>query len=83
MTEVDAFDRGNPFSSALARFAAMMRHVNICCWDEDDPRFVLYSIRAPAEAKLDNAVLLALSDDDTLGADLAAWLKARAAANGT
>ena len=67
----------------ITRFCNMLTQVNITEIDEDDPHYVLYAVRVPAEAKLDNAVLLALSDDDTLGADLAAWLKARAAANGT
>jgi hypothetical protein len=67
------------FKTSIDRFAGMLRHVSIACIDEDDPRFVLYSVRVPAEARLDDNGLVALSRDDTFGADLAVWLKVRAA----
>src|SRR6267142_5260491 len=40
--------------TTLDLFAGNMRQHNICCIDEDDARFVLYSIRVPSDAKLDD-----------------------------
>ena len=65
--------------TTLNLFAGMLRQVNITCIDEDDPRFVVYSVRVPSDARLDDDALIALDRDDELGAALAAWLKARAA----
>jgi len=59
-------------------FAGMLRQVNITCIDEDDPHYVVYSVCVPADAALDDAALIALDRDDEFGADLAAWLAARA-----
>jgi hypothetical protein len=65
------------FKASIDRFAGMLRQVNIACIDEDDPRYVVYSVRVPSP-RLDDAALIALGRDDELGADLAAWLATRA-----
>ncbi len=66
-------------TDTLTLFCNNMRQVNIACLDEDDPRYVLYSVRVLSDARLDDNALIALDRDDELGADLAAWLAARAA----
>ena len=65
------------FKTAVDRFASTLRQVNITAIDEDDPRYVVYSVRVPGPG-LDDAGLLALGGDDAFGADLAQWLKMRA-----
>jgi hypothetical protein len=50
---------------------------NIHVISEDDPEYLLYSMRVPAETRLDIAGLIALDRDDDFGADLAAWLADR------
>jgi hypothetical protein len=62
------------FKTAVDRFASMLRQVNITAIDEDDPRFVVYSVRVPGPG-LDEDAILALGGDDAFGADLAQWLK--------
>ena len=62
----------------ITRFCNMLTQVNITEIDEDDPHYVLYSVRVPAEARLDHDALVALGNDDEFGAALAAWLAARA-----
>jgi hypothetical protein len=64
--------------TAIDMFCNMLCQVNISEIDEDDPHYVLYSVRVPAEARLDHDALIALGDDDEFGAALAAWLAARA-----
>jgi len=56
----------------------MLTQVNITEIDEDDPHYVLYAVRVPAEARLDHDALVALGNDDEFGAAFAAWLKMRA-----
>jgi hypothetical protein len=58
-------------------FCSNMRQVNIACIDEDDPRYVLYSVRVPSP-RLDDDALIALGNDNEFGAALAAWMAARA-----
>jgi len=65
-------------SNPITRFCNMLTQVNITEIDEDDPHYVLYSVRVPAEARLDHDALVALGNDDEFGAALAAWLKMRA-----
>jgi hypothetical protein len=65
--------------TTLDLFVGNLRQVNIACIDEDDPRFVVYSVRLPSDAKLDDADLLALNRDDKFGVFLGAWLSGRAA----
>jgi|GraSoi_2013_20cm_1033751.scaffolds.fasta_scaffold92003_2 hypothetical protein len=62
----------------ITRFCNMLTQVNITEIDEDDPHYVLYAVRVPAEARLDHDALVALGNDDEFGAALAAWLKMRA-----
>lgn len=69
----------NTARTTLDLFAGMLRQVNITVIDEDDPRFVVYSVRVPSPG-LDDAGLLALNRDEEFGAALAAWLAARAGA---
>ena len=64
--------------TAIDMFCNMLCQVNISEIDEDDPHYVLYAIRLPAEARLDHDALVALGNDDEFGAALAAWLAARA-----
>ncbi len=66
------------YKASIDRFAGMLQQVNITCIDEDDPRFVVYSVRVPADARLCDDALIALGNDDELGASIAAWLAARA-----
>jgi hypothetical protein len=67
----------NEVKTALDLFCSNMRQHHIVCLDEDDPRWVVYSVRVPAPG-LDDAALIALGGDDEFGADRAAWLAARA-----
>jgi hypothetical protein len=62
----------------IDRFFEMLLAVNISEIAESDEH-VLYAIRVPREVALSNNDLLAVDRlaDDTLGADLAAWLAAR------
>ena len=62
----------------ITRFCNMLTQVNITEIDEDDPHYVLYAVRVPAEARLDHDALVARGNDDEFGAALAAWLKMRA-----
>ena len=64
--------------TAIDMFCNMLCQVNISEIDEDDPHYVLYAIRLPADARLDHDALVALGNDDEFGAALAAWLAARA-----
>jgi hypothetical protein len=64
---------------ALDMFVANLRQTNIAVIDEDDPRFVVYSVRLPSEARLDHDSLVTLSRDTEFGLALAVWLEARAA----
>ena len=64
--------------TAIDMFCNMLCQVNISEIDEDDPHYVLYSVRVPAEARLDHDALIALGDDDEFGADLARWMADRA-----
>jgi hypothetical protein len=62
------------------RYCSMLlQNGNIHVISEDDPEYLLYSMRVPAETGLDNAGLIALDRDDDFSADLAAWLADRAA----
>ena len=64
--------------TAIDMFCNMLCQVNISEIDEDDPHYVLYAIRLPAESRLDHDDLVALGNDDEFGASSAAWLAARA-----
>jgi hypothetical protein len=65
--------------TAIDMFCNMLTQVNITEIDEDDPHYVLYSVRVPSEARLDHDALIALGNDDEFGAAIGAWLTARAA----
>ena len=65
-------------SNPITRFCNMLVQLNLTEIDEDDPHYVLYAVRVPAEARLDHDALVALGDDDGFGAALAAWMAARA-----
>ncbi len=41
---------------AITRFCNMLVQINITEIDEDDPHYVLYSVRVPSEARLFEAV---------------------------
>src|SRR6267142_613548 len=47
-------------SNPITRFCNMLTQVNITEIDEDDPHYVLYAVRVPAEARLDHDALVAL-----------------------
>ena len=64
--------------TAIDMFCNMLCQVNISEIDEDDPHYVLYAIRLPAESRLYHDALVALGNDDEFGASIAAWLAARA-----
>jgi hypothetical protein len=64
-------------TDSITLFCNNMRQVNIASIDENDPRYVLYSVRVPSP-RLDDDALIALENDHEFGAALAAWLAARA-----
>ena len=49
--------------TAIDMFCNMLCQVNISEIDEDDPHYVLYAIRLPAESRLDHDDLVALGHD--------------------
>lgn len=63
--------------TTLDLFANNTLMVNIAEIAEND-RYVVYTLRLPIAARLDDSQLLALARDPRLGASLASWLKARA-----
>lgn len=63
--------------TTLDLFANNTLMVNIAEIAEND-RHVVYTLRLPIAARLDDSQLLALARDPRLGASLASWLKARA-----
>jgi hypothetical protein len=66
------------FKISVDRFVNMVIMFNFIEIGENEA-FVEYAIRVPRDGRLDDAALIALDRDDTFGADLAAWLAARAA----
>jgi hypothetical protein len=66
------------YKASIDRFVNMVLMVNFIEIGEND-QHVEYAVRVPREARLNDDMLLAFHDDDTFGADLAAWLAARAA----
>jgi hypothetical protein len=63
--------------AAIAAKPFAQREAMAALSDGIDPRYVLYSVRAPSP-RLDDAALIALGNDDEFGAALAAWLADRA-----